>query len=67
VATKKIVVEVEVPEGLDETLFLREAERQLARVALLMTLENLQKRMPSQREVEDLSREIKKKAYRGSA
>ena len=64
VATKKVVIEVEVPRGVDEKVFLREAERQLARISLLMTLENLQKRVPSQEEVEELSREIKRKAYR---
>ena len=63
-ATKKVVIEVEVPRGVDEKVFLREAERQLARISLLMTLENLQKRVPSQEEVEELSREIKRKAYR---
>ena len=63
-ATKKVVIEVEVPRGVDEKVFLREAERQLARISLLMVLENLQKRVPSQEEVEELSREIKRKAYR---
>ncbi|MEB3779459.1 MAG: hypothetical protein GSR85_04425 [Desulfurococcales archaeon] len=64
-ATKKITVEVEVPEGVDERHFRMEVERQLARIALLITLETLQKRIPSPREVEDLAREIKKRAYRG--
>ena len=64
-ATKKITIEVEVPEGVDERLFKMEVERQLARIALLITLETLQKRIPSPGEVEDLAREIKKRAYRG--
>jgi len=64
VSTKKVVIEVEVPRGVDEKVFLREAERQLARISLLMVLENLQKRVPGQEEVEELSREIKRKAYR---
>ena len=65
-ATRKITIEVEVPEGLDESYFKREAERELARLTLLLTLETLQKRTPTKEEVEQLAREIKRKAYRGT-
>ena len=57
---RKVVVEVEVPEGVNEVEFLREARRQLARLALLYTLESLQRRAPSQEEIQELIQKVKK-------
>ena len=62
-ATKKITIEVEVPEGLDEGLFREEAQRQLARIALLMALEKWGKQLEEREltpEEEELLKEIKK-------
>ena len=66
-ATRRITIEVEVPEGISEEDFKREARRQLARLTLLMALETLQRQAPTEEEINDLAREIKRKAYSGRA
>ena len=63
---KRVSIEVEVPEGVDLQVFRREAERQLARLSLLLALEALQRRTPTKGEAEELVRQVKRRAYRGT-
>ncbi len=64
VATKRITVEVEVPEWLGEGE-AREAILSAARRAVLyLALERAQRREPSQEEIEELAGEAKRSIYR---
>ena len=63
-ATRRITVEVEVPEWLGEGE-AREAVLSAARRTILyLALERAQRREPSQEEIEELSDEVKRSIYR---
>ncbi|MEB3861612.1 MAG: hypothetical protein GSR84_05245 [Desulfurococcales archaeon] len=63
-ATKKITIEVEVPEWVSEWE-AREAIVSAARRAVLyLALERAQRREPNQEEVEELAGEAKRSIYR---
>ena len=63
--TKKITIEVEVPEGVSGERVVEELRRQAARIVALLALESQQRREPSSGEVERLAEAIKRAAYRG--
>ena len=61
---EKVVVEVEVPQGVDREEYLREVNRVLEALKLRMLLDRAQRRVPSQEEVEELAREAKRRIRR---
>ena len=61
---EKVVVEVEVPRGVDREEYLREVSRVLEALKLRMLLDRAQRRVPSVDEVEELAREAKRRIRR---
>jgi len=61
VAAKKVVIEVEVPEGVSGERVREELRRQAARIVALLTLETLQSREPAGWEVEELAERVKRR------
>ena len=64
IAARKVVVEVEVPEGVDREEYIREVRGVLRKLYLYTVLERGQRRVPSREEVEELSREARRGVWK---